>query len=311
MTDLSSTQLPPRGTPKEAAPSTPRYQSLAMVKRLSLIEPAALSMLKPIDVATIDPVVVEARGKNIKLWHYWRVALSSETQNSMSITQGRYQLYFVMDKTSGGLLGIFALGDAPECYPYLERQFDWEERRDKKNGRPYNAAKWSKYHTILYMHRCLPVYEFGNLIGGKLLTLMATSRELIRGLELRYSFLYTLFLVRTLHGKSSQYNRLHQRGLVEVGTDELGRGMLWMELRKNALKYLKEEVPTPSKPATFTMKEQVDYWKTRWFLPRAERLGVTRIVPDIDNYRVSNLSSVTTETDGECNEYEDREEEAC
>lgn len=285
-----------------------RYQSLAMVKHLSSIEPAALSMLKPIDVATIDPVVIGAVGKNVKLWHYWRIALSSETQNSMSITQGRYQLYFVMDKTSGGLLGIFALGDAPECYPYLERQFDWEERRDQKNGRPYNALKWSRFHSVLYMHRCLPVYEFGNLIGGKLLTLMATSRELVRGLELRYSFLYSLFLVRTLHGKSSQYNRLHPRGLVEVGSDELGRGMLWMEMRKNAIQYCKGELEAPGKPLTFTMKEQVDYWKTRWFLPRAERMGVTTIVPDINNYRVSNLSCVNTENRGDCDEHENCEE---
>lgn len=285
-----------------------RYQNLGLVKNLSRYEVAALSMLKPIDVATIDPVVIQASGKNIPLWNYWRIALSSETQTSLKITQGRYQLYFVMDKTSGGLLGIFALGDAPECYPYLERQFDWEERRDMKNGRPYNALKWTRYHTVLYMHRCLPVYEFGRLIGGKLLTLMATSKELVRALELRYSFFYSLFLVRTLHGKSSQYNRLHQRGLVEVGTDENGRGMLWQELRKNAIKFCKGEVENLGKAQNYSVKEQVDYWKERWFFPRAERLGVTRIEPNVDQYRVSNLGSVLIDSEGEESGNEDCEE---
>lgn len=278
--------------------NAPRYQKLSLVRMLSRLEAGALSMLKPIDLATLEPMVVQCTGKNLALWNYWRIALSSETQTSTKITQGRYQLYFVIDKTSGGLLGLFALGNAPECYPYLESQFGWDQRIDLKNGRPYNAAKWSKYHTILYMHRCLPVYEFGKMTGGKLMTLMATSRELLRFLEIRYSFLYGLFVVRTLHGKSSQYNRLHQRGLVEVGTDDQGRGMLWQELRKNALKYYRGEVEVLGKTNAYPVKEQVDYWKERWLYPRAARMGVTVLEPNIDQYRVSNLSSINLELEG-------------
>lgn len=285
-----------------------RTQRLEMVQRYSKVEGTALKMLKPIDVATIDPVVIQAAGKTVPLWHYWRTALSSSRQTSIKITQGRHNLYFVMDKTSGGLLGIFALGDAPEGYAYLDEQFGWDVREDiSKSNRRYNAAKWTRCHTILYMHRCLPVYEFGELIGGKLLALIATSRELTRSLELRYSFLYSLFLVRTLEGKSSQYNRLNSRGLIDMGSDALGRGMLFMELRKNAKSYLRGELEAPGKSINNTFKEQVEYWRERWFLPRAERMGITTIVPDINRYRVSSLCNIDVDTEEFENERENCE----
>ena len=267
-----------------------------LMKHLTNVEVPALSKLKPIDLTNFDPVVVMAKTPaNQKLWHYWRVALSSEGQGSMTITQGRYQLYFVMDSISGGLLGIFALGDPPMVYPYFEQQFGWHERTGTKNGRAYNVEKWAKLNSILYIHRCLPVYEFGSMLGGKLITLMATSKELIRGLEIRYSFMFSLFLIRTLHGKSSQYNRLHPRGIVEVGVDEGGRGMMWMELRKNGLKYLHNEAPALGKPLTHTMKDQVEYWKTRWLAPRMESKGVTLVTPDPSKYMVSNRFSLLTD----------------
>ena len=61
-------------------------------------------------------------------------------------------------------------------------------------------SRWNRSVPVL-MRRCLPLYEFGQMTGGKLLALLATSREVIRVTELRFSFPYVFFIIRTLHGK--------------------------------------------------------------------------------------------------------------
>ncbi len=272
-------------------PMTPRVKNFYLMRKLTEVELPALSLLKPIDLANFDPMIkVATTPKEMALWQYWRCALSSEGQTGRAFTQGRYICCFLFDKVSGGLLGVFAVGDAPMQYPFLEKHLGWEEKNDlSKTNRKYNATKWAKLNSILYVHRCLPVYEFGQLTGGKLMTLMATSYEFVRMLELKYSYSYALFLIRTLHGKASQYNRLHDRKIVFIGDDPDHRGLYWMELRKKAIRYLKGDSPVLGRWNGFHLKDQVDYWKDRWGLPRAERQGITTLTFDKTPYQVSHF----------------------
>ena len=127
------------------------------------------------------------------------------------------------------------------------------------------------------------------MTGGKLLALMATSREIVRVMEMRFSFQYTMFVIRTLHGKGSQYNRLNQRGIELIDVDEAGKGFYAMELRKKGLAYMRDGAPF-GKTAMYPLAEQVAYWKTRWLPARMASTGNSSIItPDPERYRLSSM----------------------
>ena len=190
------------------------------------VEEMALRMVVPIDLATMQPEIVEVRkGTLMQLHNYWRVVLSSEPQFTTFSGGGRSSALLIRDKVSGGFLGVVGLSDPPGCIPMM-KLFGWDVNDD---------ARLARQHQVTMMRRCLPIYEFGQMTGGKLLALMATSREIVRVMEMRFSFQYAMFVIRTLHGKGSQYNRLNQRGIELIEVDESGKGFYAMELRKKGV----------------------------------------------------------------------------
>ena len=218
------------------------------------VEDVALAMVKPIDLATMEPEIVEVRkGILMQVHNYWRVVLSSEPQLTTFSGGGRSSALIMRDRTTGGFLGVVGLSDPPGCKP-LMKLFGWDTNED---------ARLARQHQVTMMRRCLPIYEFGQMVGGKLLALMATSRDIIRVLEMRFSFQYTMFAIRTLHGKGSQYNRLNQRGIELIEVDDEGKGFYAMELRKKGLAYMRDGTPF-GKTAMYPLADQVEYWKTRW-----------------------------------------------
>lgn len=255
------------------------------IRRLTNLETLALSMVKEVDLAKVEPELIECRpGIQQDLLAYWRVMLSSEVQNP-SINQGRRSTFLVVDKPTGAFLGLFAVGDPPMQWPQLDHFFGWSYRNEY--GGQYPAVKGQYVHRFLHLMRCLPIYEFGKMTGGKLLTLCATSRDVIRLMELRYSYSFLWFTVRSLHGKASQYNRLNARGLEYMGVDDSGRSMYMMELRKKAIRHFKDQVPW-GKSATHPLADQVQYWKDRWLTARCRSQDVDSIIrPAPDAYRLS------------------------
>jgi hypothetical protein len=143
-------------------------------------------------------------------------------------------------------------------------------------------------HRIVMLRRCLPVYEFGQMTGGKMLALAAASRDVIRLLELRYSYQYMLLGIRTLHGKGSQYNRLNARGIELIDIDDTGHGFYAMELRKRSVSFLRGETETPGRGATYPLGDQLDYWKERWLSARMASLATGSVISlDPGRYRLS------------------------
>jgi len=266
-------------------------KNFGAVMKLLPYEDMALGMLRPFVLADIKPELVFAHTPEARMcWHYWRFSLSSSPQTSMFITPGRMSFVFVMDRTSGSLLGIFVVGDPPYMCSQLDKFVGWDIYTGVgASGRPVNLCKWARCNTILYMPRCLPVYDFGQVVGGKLMVLLASCLEVVRMLELRYSYKYALFLVNTLHGKSSQYSRLHDRGLVYGGVSSSGKGMYYQELRKKGVRFLKGEVSSLGKYKGYSLQDQTTYWLARWGVPRAERLGCQKVTFDHDQYRLSRL----------------------
>jgi Druantia protein DruA len=249
------------------------------LRDLCSVEDAALDMVRPIDLATMEPEVVECRkGAAAEVFNYWRVALSSEPQLPNFAGAGRSSPLLVRDKVSGGFLGVIALSDPPNTSKPLMRLFGWDEN---------DGARRARQHQVLMMRRCLPLYEFGQMTGGKMLALAATSRDVIRFQEIRFSFQYVYFVIRTLHGKGSQYNRLHQRGIELVEVDGEGKGFYAMELRRKGLAYMRTGEPF-GRTAMYPLADQIDHWKERWLEARLESTGKpSLIVPDRERYRLS------------------------
>ena len=150
---------------------------------------------------------------------------------------------------------------------------------DLKPFDEFVGAKLGGFHSdnptapyVVYITRCLPAFEFGSLTGGKLLALLASSRECIRMLEVTYSFRFAAMMVKTLHGKSSQYNRLNQRGLEFVGSFD-GRGLYMQELRKKGYRFLRGDVAKMGGMKGWSFADQVSYWKDRWLSIRLNEGG--------------------------------------
>ena len=251
------------------------------LRGLTDAEPLALSLLRPIDLTKIEPEVHECRtGQLADVFDYWRVVLSSEPQQPSFAGAGRSSPLVVLDKTSGGFLGVIALSDPPNTSKPMMRLFEWDKNDD---------MRLKRQHQVIMMRRCLPIYEFGGMVGGKLLALIATSQEVMRLYELRFSFQYVYFIIRTLHGKGSQYNRLHPRGIELIEVDDEGKGFYAMELRKKGLAHMRTGSPLGG-TAMYKLGDQVAYWKERWLKARLESTGNSPIITfDPERYRLSNM----------------------
>lgn len=251
------------------------------LRKLCSYEDMALGMVKPVDLATMEPEIIECRKGDAQImFSYWRVVLSSEPQLPAYSWYGRSAAFLIRDRVSGAFLGVFAMSDPPNTLKPMLRHFKWDENEDKR---------LAYQHQLLMLRRCLPLYEFGQMTGGKMMALVATSQEVLRVFELRYSFQFVYFVIRTLHGKGSQYNRLHPRGIELIEVDNEGKGFYGMALRKGALDYVREGKPY-GKTAMWKLGEQVDFWKERWLAARIQSTGnPSLITPDAERYRLSNL----------------------
>jgi len=113
--------------------------------------------------------------------------------------------------------------------------------------------------------------------------MLATSREAIRMYEQRFSLRAAVLWIRTLHGESSQYNRLPEYEF--IGEDVTGRGAYVVELRKKGIRWLRGEVPwEKTRPKMRPAAEIIDDWRERWYQPRLERNGPPEWDPEM--YRV-------------------------
>ena len=244
------------------------------------VEEQALRMVLPVDLSQIDPELIECRtASEMALFNYWRVMLSSEPQGLSFHGGGRSTAIIVRDRTTGAFLGCLALNTPPPLRP-IRKLFDWDANPE---------SRLAHQHQILMLSRCLPIYEFGQMLGGKMLALLATSQELVRLFELRFSFQYVYMVICTLHGKGSQFNRLQQRGIELIDKDDQGRGCYVMELRKKGLEYMRDGTPY-GKTRMFKLADQTSYWQQRWLVSRLESTHKSPLItPDPERYRLSSV----------------------
>lgn len=252
------------------------------VMRLMDAEPRILALVKPYDPTKLQPVAMQVMNSQQRMiFDYFRFVISSAPQKMMMQGTGRQAEWILYDKTSGSILGVWAFTD---CHPWGTLS-EWAGR---KIGDPQRGGANTANH-IIQLKRCLPLFEFGDLTGGKLMALCAASREVLQAWELRYSFNVVAMYVTTLHGKSSQYNRLHSRGLQYLGVYDGVKGLYIQEFYENAKTFLREETKDPGKWLVHSYQEQVDYWKERWLPNRLGRVEGGIVRPDPERYRLTRV----------------------
>lgn len=246
-------------------------------------EERCVSVLKPVNLHDFQPVLVKPKKNTFEslLCEYFRMIISSEPQKAVISGIGRMSQWLLFDKVSGGLLGFTYMCDM---------NLPWEPF-DKFIGAPVGGASRGGKPTSMHvqqMKRCLPIWEFGPLTGGKLLALSMVSREAVQAIELAYSFELHLLIIKTLKGRSSQYNRLHQRGILEC--PELSapnKAAYYAPLREGWREYIAGERAEPGSYLTPTFQEQVRYWQDRWLVNRMDRTDNGWIRPDPKRYLLS------------------------
>jgi hypothetical protein len=253
-------------------------------RELSDIEPQALDLVRPFQPADIQPVIRKAVTQSERaIMNYFRVMLSSEDQNYRVKPRGRGAEYLLFDGKSGGFLGLWAMVDAELPYRPIS---EWA---GGKVGINCIREGFDTARMVTNLKRCLPLWDFGPLTGGKLIALLATSTEMLQAHELQYSLDVAAVMIKTTHGKSSQYNRLHPRGIAYIGEAPDGAGLYLLQARQFSKEVMTGRATDAGKRLTFKLGDQVAYWKERW-LPN--RMGLTTggwITPDPNRYRLSNV----------------------
>jgi hypothetical protein len=267
--------------PKRGISDKSKYNHQRVMSLLN-VEPRMLNLVRPFNLATLQPVAIQVQSPEHNLiFDYFRFCISSAPQSAALQSTGREARYIIIDKTSGAILGINALTDGSPGQQLAQ----WAGCKMIGNVQ-YGGTNTA--NTVIQLKRCLPLYEFGDMTGGKLLYLLTASRELMAAWEYRYSFQVMAVYVSTLHGKSSQYNRLHGRGLEYLGSID-NRGIYVQGLYENARSFIAEQTKDAGACTTYTFKEQFEYWRDRWLPNRLPLSDNGWVRPNPDNYRFSML----------------------
>ena len=246
------------------------------------------SVLKPIDMRNFHPVAVKVKKNTFEslLCEYFRLMISSEPQKAIAKGTSRSMQWLFFDKVSGGLLGFSYMCDMNLPWGLFD---DWVGAPIGGIGGPFKGrhARDTAMH-VQQLRRCLPIFEFGQMTGGKMMALAMVSTEVVEISELTYSFDIMVMLIKALHGRTSQYNRLHPRGIIQnpqlSAPDKACYSIL---LRENALPFLRKETTDPGKRLTYSYQKQIEYWKERWLPNRMDRTDNGIIRPDVSRYLLS------------------------
>lgn len=199
--------------------------------RLARHEDRLLSFIaagNDVDPQKVRPrmVVVQRGSEDELVFRYARLHWSIP----VSAGYGRRLRFVVYDESNGKLMGLFGLGDPVFALKPRDRWIGWDFERKKMRLQSV---------MDLFVLGAVPPYSW--LLGGKLIALLATSREVQEAFSLKYRGERTLIRRRVADGqlalltttsalgRSSLYNRLTYRG--EAVFRSLGFTQGWGEFQ--------------------------------------------------------------------------------
>jgi hypothetical protein len=180
-------------------------------------------------IAKINPILHICRDtEDFDIWRYFRVYVSS-----LKMTQlvGRAIRILVKDQLTQKILGIMSLSS----------DVGYLEKRDEHIGWS-NETKFDnkKINHIMNLSTCIPVGNFGyNLNGGKLMAMLAFSKEIKDEFENRYGDKLAGIITTSINGKSIMYDRIKRLKFLGC-TKGMGSCHIPKSVYNKCIKYLED-----------------------------------------------------------------------
>jgi hypothetical protein len=174
-----------------------RERLLKHRSRLLKYQRSAIRLIERVDYANIEPKLVFCAKKDRPIWDYLRHTISSAPHKGRI---GRQLHYFVVDLYSKGVMGVIDVGSDVEALTNRDKYVGWTDISTRRNMLKY----------IGNLGSAVAVGPFGSLTGGKLISVLSTSKEVGADWMERYGDDLAAICTTSLFGKSSQYNRLKE-----------------------------------------------------------------------------------------------------
>lgn len=175
-----------------------RTNIMANLGDLQARERACIDLMRRVDYANVDPTLVPCSPKQRPVWLWYRHIVHSAPYRGRP---GRVMLFFVIDRTTGGVLGLVELGSDLTILGPRDVHIGWT--RERKFGQ-------RAINHCVNVGTCVSVQPFGTLIGGKFQIVASTSTEVVRAWEAKYRDQVVAVGTTSLFGKSSIYNRIKE-----------------------------------------------------------------------------------------------------
>jgi hypothetical protein len=134
------------------------------------------------------------------IWQYYRRYISSFKKKKNSSLVGRQIYILVKDGNTETYLGIISLSSDLKYLKNRDNYIGWNSKEYLTNN---------KINCIMNISTCVSTQPFGyNFNGGKLLTSLVFSKEVLQHIRDKYDIYIQGFTTMSLYGKSIQYDRL-------------------------------------------------------------------------------------------------------
>jgi len=134
------------------------------------------------------------------IWQFYRRYISSFRKQKGSTLVGRRVYMLVKDEITNNYLGIISLSSDIKYLKARDAYIGWKCKESLVNG---------KLNYIMNISTCVSTQPFGyNYNGGKLLTSLVFSKEVLTHIKEKYNICIQGFTTMSLYGKSVQYDRI-------------------------------------------------------------------------------------------------------
>jgi hypothetical protein len=153
------------------------------------------------------------------------------------------------------LIGMIRLTSAGRPSKPINELIKWSEE-----------VKWRGLQHLGYAHAIIPLQPFGfNCLGGKLLAMLSTSKELTEMWNKKYRQLYGIVTL-SMTGGLTQYNGLkNYKKLAQVksSTSDEERGIYYAPLYANTINLLNETETIPIDDKRLSVSDILNDWKPK------------------------------------------------
>jgi hypothetical protein len=192
------------------------------------IERQAIALMGKVDYTDIAPSIAWVAPKDLKLWRFYRDVLSSAPFDGRP---GRVIYGFVVDRNTGGVMGIFEVGSDMAILGPRDVHIGWKHE-DRFGG--------GMLRHVYNLGTCVPVQPFGWLTGGKFIASATASKDVFDIWLRRYGDKLAAGVTTSLYGKSSQYERLKEWQYLGETNGTIGIAHISKDGRKLLSRFVKE-----------------------------------------------------------------------